>query len=125
MFRPPPRAPRKKRATPMAMARGVGRATGRAHKTSLEPGPSSVAAAQSGSSSQKDRDDKESEAFWAEFAEHAAAHAAKSEKAAKIIRDTVVTRKAAGRSVPTKVTYQRSTTVSSNVPLKKPKARDK
>ena len=39
--------------------------------------------------------------------------------------DTVVTRKAAGRSVPTKVTYQRSTTVSSNVPLKKTKARDK
>ena len=109
----------------MAMARGVGRLAGRARKAPSEPGPSSLAAHQPGPSSQKDRDDKESEAFWAEFAEHAAAHAAKSEKAAKIIRDTVVTRKAAGRSVLTKVTYQRSTTVSSNVPLKKTKARDK
>ena len=96
----------------MAMARGVGRPAGRARKAPSEPGPSSLAApSQPRPSSQKDRDDKESEAFWAEFAEHAAAHAAKSEKAAKIIRDTVVTRKAAGRSVPTKVTYQRSTTV--------------
>ena len=105
----------------MAMARGVGRPAGRARKTApSEPGPSSQAApSQTGPSSQQERDDKESEAFWAEFAEHAAAHAAKSEKAAKIIRDTVVTRKATGRTVPTKVTYQRSTTVSSNVPLKK------
>ena len=121
----PPRAPRKKRATPVAMARGVGRPAGRAGKAPSEPGPASVAAAQPRSASQKDRDDKESEAFWAEFAKDAAAHAAKSEKAAKIIRDTVITRKAAGRAVPTKVTYQRSTTVSSDVPLKKPKVRGK
>ena len=75
--------------------------------------------------SQQDRADTDSEAFWREFAADAAAHAAKSEKAAKIIRDTVVTRKAAGRTAPTKVTYTRSTTESSNVPLKKTKARDK
>ena len=78
-----------------------------------------------GPESQQERDDNESEAFWREFAADAAAHAAKSEKAAKIIRDTVVTRKAAGRTAPTKVTYTRSTTESSNVPLKKTKARDK
>ena len=77
-----------------------------------------------GSESQQERDDRESEAFWREFAADAAVHAAKSEKAAKVIRDCIITRKAAGRSAPTKVTYTRSTTESSNVPLKKTKARD-
>ncbi len=83
------------------------------------PAPSRV------SESQQERDDRESEAFWREFAANAAAHAAKSEKAAKVIRDCIITRKAAGRSAPAKVTYTRSTMESSNVPLKKTKARDK
>ena len=100
----------------MAVARGAGRAAGRAGKAPSEPAQSAT---------QKDRDDKESEAFWAEFAKDAAAHAAKSEKAAKIIRDTVITRKAAGRTVLTKVTYQRTTTESNDVPLKKPKVKVK
>ena len=77
-----------------------------------------------GSESQQERDDRESEAFWREFAADAAVHAAKSERAAKVIRDCIITRKAAGRSAPAKVTYTRSTTESSNVPLKKTKARD-
>ena len=56
-----------------------------------------------GSESQQERDDRESEAFWREFAADAAVHAAKSEKAAKVIRDCIITRKAAGRSAPAKV----------------------
>ena len=52
-------------------------------------------------------------------------HAAKSEKAAKIIRDCVITRKAPGRAVLSKVTYQRTTTETSNVPLKKGKGENK
>ena len=75
--------------------------------------------------SERDKADDESEAFWREFAADAAVHAAKSEKAAKIIRDTVITRKAAGRTAPTKVTYRRSTTETSNIPLKNKKAKDK
>ena len=75
--------------------------------------------------SERDKADDESKAFWREFAADAAVHAAKSEKAAKIIRDTVITRKAAGRTAPTKVTYRRSTTETSNIPLKNKKAKDK
>ena len=73
----------------------------------------------------QEADDRESEAFWKEFAAEAAAHAAKSEKAAKIIRDCVITRKAPGRAVPSKVTYQRTTTETSNIPLKRGKGRNK
>ena len=97
----------------------------RAKRQSARPAPLARAAPKRGLDNQQDQADEESEAFWREFAADAAAHAAKSEKAAKIIRDTVVTRKAAGRTAPTKVTYTRSTTESSNVPLKKTKARDK
>ncbi len=97
----------------------------RAKRQSARAAPLARAAPKRGQESQKDRDDRESEEFWRDYAADAAVHAAKSEKAAKIIRDTVVTRKAAGRTAPTKVTYTRSTTESSNVPLKKTKARDK
>ena len=73
----------------------------------------------------QEADDRESEAFWKEFAAEAAAHAAKSEKAAKIIRDCVITRKPPGRTVPSKVTNQRNTTETSNIPLKRGKGRNK
>ena len=87
--------------------------------------PMKRAAPKRGQDSERDKADGESEAFWREFAADAAVHAAKSEKAAKIIRDTVITRKAAGRTAPTKVTYRRSTTETSNIPLKNKKAKDK
>ena len=123
--------PSKKKAAPMAMARAAGRPTGRATKAPprtrhfgkpSEPGPASAATT---AASQKKSDEDEAEAFWKDFAAESAVHAAKTEKAAKIIRDTVITRKAAGRTVPTKVTYQRTTTESSDVPLKKPKVKVK
>ena len=115
----------------MAMARAAGRPAGRATKAPprtrhfgkpSEPGPASAATT---AASQKKGEEDEAEAFWKDFAAESAAHAAKTEKAAKIIRDTVITRKAAGRTVPTKVTYQRTTTESSDVPLKKPKVKVK
>ena len=87
--------------------------------------PLARAAPKRGQESQKNRDEREAEEFWRDYVAEAAVHAAKSEKAAKIIRDTVITRKAAGRTVPTKVTYTRSTTETSNVPLKNKKAKDK
>ena len=69
-----------------------------------------------GKMSQKEHDDKQAAAFWSEAANHAAS---KIEKAAKIIRDTVITKKAAGRSKPTEVEFQRTTTQKSKMPIKK------
>ena len=71
-----------------------------------------------GKTTQAAVDDAASARFWQEFAGEAAVHAAKSEKAAKIIRDTVITKKAAGRTKPAAVEYQRTTTQKSKVPIK-------
>ena len=73
----------------------------------------------------QEADDRESEAFWKEFAAEAAVHAAKSEKAAKIIRHCVITRKPPGRTAPSTVTYLRTTTETSNIPLKRGKGKNK
>ena len=60
----------------------------------------------------------EHEQFWDDFATEASHHAAKSERAAKIIRDTVITTKPADRTKPKHVEYQRTTVQKSKAPIK-------
>ena len=71
-----------------------------------------------GKKSQKEASKSEHEKFWDDFATEATHHAAKSEKAAKIIRDTVITTKPSDRTQPKKVEYQRTTVQKSKVPIK-------
>ena len=68
--------------------------------------------------SQEEASKSEHERFWDDFATEATHHAAKSEKAAKIIRDTVITTKPADRTKPKHVEYQRTTVQKSKVPIK-------
>jgi hypothetical protein len=72
----------------------------------------------SGKQSQKEANKSEEQKFWEDFAIETSQHAAKSEKAAKIIRDTVITRKAAGRIKPKDVEYQLTVVEKSKVPIK-------
>ena len=73
----------------------------------------------SGKKGQKEASKKsEHEQFWDDFATEASHHAAKSERAAKIIRDTVITTKPADRTKPKHVEYQRTTVQKSKVPIK-------
>ena len=71
-----------------------------------------------GKKSQEEANKSSEKDWWADFATEASNHAAKSEKAAKIIRDTVITRKSAGRTKPKDVEYQRTVVEKSKVPIK-------
>ena len=63
------------------------------------------------------KDDEESRQFWAEFADDLDKHHKSAKKLAEVVRNTVVTTKVAGRVVPNKTTYVRTTTKKSHEPI--------
>ena len=65
-------------------------------------------------------DDEDARKFWESFADDLDKHSKRAAKAAEVVRDTVITTKVAGRTVPNKTRYLQTITKTSDQPIKKP-----
>ena len=61
--------------------------------------------------------DEESRKFWEDFADDLDRHHKKAQKLAEIVRNTVVTKKVAGRTVPNSTQYVQTVTKRSPKPI--------
>ena len=65
----------------------------------------------------KAKDDEDSRKFWSDFADDLDKHQKTAKKLAEVVRNTVVTKKVAGRTVPSKTEYVRTVVKRSPKPI--------